>query len=216
MSQWRRQLQPGPRPICPASCPRKSRYSRLAHEPGLASSGTRQSHFSEPQSRPGSQGGSHHVSDAEDIRFKLPGTELMGAISVNLKTNPNPNLIRQVNRNAVRRQLGTRTTGINFVRNRQESPRPVQETLSFRVMFRSKTLNGSEKCYCGKILSKVFFGDSKSKRLLMRLFRCSQCHHKLRYGARVCSYCWQPTSLLNRRFMPLIMLALIAVLAWKI
>jgi hypothetical protein len=43
----------------------------------------------------------------------------------------------------------------------------------------------------------------------MRLFRCSVCHHKLRYGARVCSVCWQRTSLLNRRTTPFVMIALI-------
>ena len=50
----------------------------------------------------------------------------------------------------------------------------------------------------------------------MRLFKCSLCHHKLRYGVRVCSYCWQRTPLLNRRFTPVVAVALMLVAAWQI
>ena len=32
-----------------------------------------------------------------------------------------------------------------------------------------------------------------------RLFRCSSCNHKVRFGAKRCGYCYQDTFFLNRK-----------------
>jgi len=34
----------------------------------------------------------------------------------------------------------------------------------------------------------------------MRLFRCSNCRHRLRYGRAVCSVCYTPTPFANRKW----------------
>ena len=44
------------------------------------------------------------------------------------------------------------------------------------------------------------------------IFRC-HCNDELPYGAKVCSYCFQPTPIWNRRWVP-VCLSLLAVIAF--
>ena len=47
----------------------------------------------------------------------------------------------------------------------------------------------------------------------IRIFRCS-CNHRLRYGASSCSYCFRPTPIWNRWWLPLVLVAVIGAGIW--
>ncbi len=41
----------------------------------------------------------------------------------------------------------------------------------------------------------------------MRIFKCKKCHHRLRYGQKVCSLCYAPSPAANRSWFLLTLLA---------
>ncbi|WP_305969959.1 MULTISPECIES: hypothetical protein [unclassified Mameliella] len=47
----------------------------------------------------------------------------------------------------------------------------------------------------------------------IRIFRCS-CNHRLRYGVSTCRYCFNPTPIWNRWWLPLVLLAMIGAWIW--
>lgn len=47
----------------------------------------------------------------------------------------------------------------------------------------------------------------------IRIFRCS-CNHQLRYGVSSCSYCFRPTPIWNRWWLPLVLVAVIGAGIW--
>lgn len=42
---------------------------------------------------------------------------------------------------------------------------------------------------------------------MVRLFKC-KCNHALRYGTHTCSYCFRPTPIYNRWWLPPVLAAL--------
>ncbi len=46
-----------------------------------------------------------------------------------------------------------------------------------------------------------------------RPFKCS-CNYNLRYGTKTCSYCFRPTPIWNRWWLPIILMAVVGAIVW--